>query len=199
MTPTDTAETAETPAGAALDGRPPCSGAPSGRAATTAHPGVPAVGELAPTFVLPDQYGAEVGLADVRGAKNAVVVFYPFAFSGICTGELRAVRDGLEDFQSDDIQVFAVSCDPMFSLRTFADAEGHFFPLLSDFWPHGAVTRAYGVLNEADGSPLRGTFLVDRDGVLVWSEVNQPGAGRDFVAYREALGRLRSRRPATVS
>lgn len=157
----------------------------------------PAVGDAAPDFTLVDQYGAEVSLADVRGVKNAVVVFYPFAFSGICTGELRAVRDGLEDFQSEDIQVFAVSCDPMFSLRTWADAEGHFFPLLSDFWPHGDVARAYGVFNDRDGSSLRGTFLVDLDGQVVWSEVKDAGERRDFVAYREALAGLRGRRPAS--
>ena len=54
----------------------------------------------------------------------------------------------------------------MFSLRAWADLQGYFFPLLSDFWPHGEVTRAYGVLNERTGAPVRGTFLVDRDG---WS------------------------------
>lgn len=161
----------------------------------------PAAGDPAPEFVLVDQYGCEAALADVRGAKNAAVVFYPFAFSGICTGELRAIRDGLEDFQSDDIQVFAVSCDPMYALRTWADAEGHFFPLLSDFWPHGQAARAYGVFNDDDGSALRGTFLVDRDGRIAWSEVNGPGEGRDFAGYRAALADLRAAagRPARSS
>jgi peroxiredoxin (alkyl hydroperoxide reductase subunit C) len=134
-----------------------------------------------------------VTLSSVRGQRNAVVVFYPFAFSGICTGELRAIRDTLEDFQDGDIQIFAVSCDSMYSLRAWADAEGHFFPLLSDFWPHGEVTRQWGVFNDEQGAPLRGTFLLDRDGVVVWSEVNGPGDGRDFMAYREALADLRAR------
>ncbi len=149
------------------------------------------VGQLAPDFTLVDQYGVDVSLSAVRGLKNAVVVFDPAAFSGICRGELRDIRDGLEDFQDGDIQVFAVSCDTMYSLRAWADAEGHFFPLLSDFWPHGEVARSYGVLNEDDGSALRATFLIDRDGRIVWSEVNGPGEGRDFVGYRAALAALR--------
>ena len=151
----------------------------------------PVVGTSAPGFTLTDQYGSEVSLRDVRGHKNAAVVFYPFAFSGICTGELREIRDTLEDFQDDDIQVFTISCDPMFSLRTWADAEGHFFPLLSDFWPHGEVARAYGVFDDRDGSARRGTFLIDRTGTLVWSEIKEAGVRRDFSGYRAALAALR--------
>ena len=154
--------------------------------------GALAVGELAPDFALRDQHGVEVSLSSVRGRKNAAIVFFPFAFSGICTGELREIRDGLEDFQNHDIQVFTISCDPMYALRTWADAEGHFFPLLSDFWPHGEVCRAYGVFNEDDGAPVRGTFLLDRDGRVVWTMVNGPGEPRDFDSYRAALARLRA-------
>ena len=151
-----------------------------------------AVGDLAPDFTLVDQYGVDVSLSSVRDVKNAVVVFYPAAFSGICRGELREIRDGLEDFQTDDIQVFAVSCDAMYTLRAWADAEGHFFPLLSDFWPHGEVAQRYGVLNDEDGFALRGTFLLDRHGRIVWTEVRGIGQGRDFVAYRKALAALRA-------
>ena len=108
-----------------------------------------AVGQVAPDFTLRDQNGVEVSLAELTATKNVVVVFYPFAFSGICTGELDEIRDHLERFVSDDLQVVCISCDPMFSLRAWADAQGYFFPLLSDYWPHGEVTRAFGVLNEA--------------------------------------------------
>jgi peroxiredoxin (alkyl hydroperoxide reductase subunit C) len=149
------------------------------------------VGRPVPDFTLVDQYGVDVSLSSVRGVRNAVVVFYPAAFSGICRGELRLIRDGLEDFQTDDIQVFTISCDSMYTLRAWADAEGHFFPLLSDFWPHGEVARRYGVFDDEEGFPLRGTFLVDRDGLLVWSEVLGIGQGRDFTAYRVALAGLR--------
>ena len=157
------------------------------------------LGEPTPDFTLVDQYGADVSLSSVRGQRNAVIVFYPAAFSGICRGELRSIRDGLEDFQTDDIQVFTVSCDSMYTLRAWADAEGHFFPLLSDFWPHGSVARRYGVFDDTDGFALRGTFLLDRDGRLVWSEVLGIGQGRDFVAYRKALAQLRARQHSTAS
>ncbi len=154
---------------------------------------IPRRGEPAPDFVLRDQHGQPTSLTDHRGATNVALVFYPFAFSGICTGELREIRDGLEDFQTDGIQVFAISCDPMFALRAWADAEGYFFPLLSDFWPHGEVARRYGVLEERTGAAGRGTFLIDRDGIIVWSHRVDAGVARDFTAYREALAQLRSR------
>lgn len=155
-----------------------------------------AVGEHAPDFALKNQHGELVSLSGFAGAKNVVIVFYPFAFSGICTGELREIRDGLEDFQDGDIQVLAISCDPMYALRAWADAEGHFFPLLSDFWPHGDVARAYGVFSEGDGAAARGTFLIDKEGVVRWTLVNGRGEARDFSGYRAALARLRERSPS---
>lgn len=149
-----------------------------------------AVGETAPPFTLKDQNGADVSLADFAGTKAVVLVFYPFAFSGICTGELCEIRDNLAGFESDAVQVLAISADPMFSLRAWADQQGYFFPLLSDFWPHGEVARAYGVFNEEGGMPVRGTFLIDRDGTVAWTLVNGPGEARDFGGYHEALAAL---------
>ncbi|HYN28586.1 MAG TPA: peroxiredoxin [Dermatophilaceae bacterium] len=159
---------------------------------STAPAATPAlsVGAAAPDFTLTDQNGVDITLSAFRGEKAVVLVFYPFAFSGICTGELCEIRDDLGAFVSDDVQVLAISCDPMFSLRAFADKEGYFFPLLSDFWPHGGVARAYGVLNERTGAPIRGTFLVDRQGVVRWTLVNGPGDRRDFGGYRQALASL---------
>ena len=150
-----------------------------------------AVGDRAPDFTLVDHLGTEVSLATVRAHSTVVVGFVPFAVSGICTGELRAVRDGLEDFQHDGIQVLAISCDPMFALRAWADAEGYFFPLLSDFWPHGDVARRFGVFNAEKGFAQRGTFLLDREGIVRWTEVNPTGLARDFSDYRTALADLR--------
>ena len=139
-----------------------------------------AVGDTAPDFTLRDQHGVEVRLSELTADKNVIVVFYPFAFSGICTGELDEIRDHLERFVSDDLQVLCVSCDPVFTTRAWADIQGYFFPLLSDFWPHGEVARAYGVLDERMGAALRGTFLVGRDRVVRWTLVNGPGEPRDF-------------------
>jgi peroxiredoxin (alkyl hydroperoxide reductase subunit C) len=148
------------------------------------------VGDVAPDFTLKDQNGQDVTLSSFKGVKNVVVVFYPFAFSGICTGELCEIRDDLGAFVSDDVQVLAISTDHMFSQRAWADKEGYFFPLLSDFWPHGAVAQSFGVLNEKAGAAVRGTFLVDRDGVVRWTLINEIGQGRDFTGYHEALREL---------
>ncbi len=152
-------------------------------------PAIP-VGDTGPDFTLRDQNGQEISLSTFRGVKNVVLVFYPFAFSGICTGELSEIRDNLGAFVSDDVQVLAISCDHMFTPRAWADKEGYFFPLLSDFWPHGAVAQSYGVFNERAGAAVRGTFLIDREGLVQWSLVNEIGRGRDFSGYHTALKEL---------
>jgi peroxiredoxin len=149
-----------------------------------------AVGEAAPDFTLKDQNGQDVTLSSFRGDKCVVVVFYPFAFSGICTGELCEIRDNLGAFVSDDVQVLGISTDHMFTQRAWADKEGYFVPLLSDVWPHGAVAQSFGVLHEAAGAAVRGTFLIDRDGVIRWSLVNEIGQARDFTGYHTALREL---------
>ncbi len=148
------------------------------------------VGDPAPDFTLSDQNGEAVTLSSFRGVKNVVLVFFPFAFSGICTGELCEIRDNLGAFVSDKVEVLAISCDPMYALRGFADKEGYFFPLLSDFWPHGEVAQAYGVFNARAGRALRGTFLIDTEGVIRWSLTNPIGAARDFGGYYDALAAL---------
>ena len=149
-----------------------------------------AVGQAAPDFTLKDQYGKDVSLSDYKGVKNVVVVFYPFAFSGICTGELCEIRDDLGAFESDQVQVLAVSCDHMFSQRAWSDAQGFFFPVLSDFWPHGRTAQAFGVFDQPGGFSTRGTFLIDSSGIVRWSLVNGPSEKRDFAGYRAALHEL---------
>jgi mycoredoxin-dependent peroxiredoxin len=148
------------------------------------------LGQEAPDFELTDQHGQKVRLSDFRGKQSVVLVFYPFAFSGICTGELCEIRDNLDVFDTDGVQVIGISCDPMYTLRAFAEAEGYEFPLLTDFWPHGAVSRLYGVFDEKAGRSDRGSFLIDAEGVLRWSVVNGPGQARPLTAYREALAAL---------
>ncbi len=109
-----------------------------------------------------------------------------FAFSGICTGELSEIRDDLGAFDNDGVQVWAISCDPTPSLLAWADKEGYFFPLLSDFWPHGGVAASLGILHERVFA-VRGTFLVDADRVIRWALVNGPGERRDFDADRRVM------------
>jgi peroxiredoxin len=145
------------------------------------------VGSVAPDFVLKDQNNQEVRLSDFRDRKLVLLVFYPLAFTGTCGGELCSVRDNLGDFQSDDVQVLTVSVDSPYSHKVWATQEGFDFPLLSDFWPHGAVAQAYGVFNATRGYANRGTFLVDRSGVVRFAEMNGPGQARDQDGWRKAI------------
>jgi peroxiredoxin len=148
------------------------------------------VGQEAPDFSLRDQNGQTVELASFRDQKNVLLVFYPFAFSGTCTGELCQVRDELPRYQNDEVQVLAVSVDAPFALKAFATAEGYQFPLLADFWPHGAVAQKYGVFNDIAGMANRGTFLVDKQGVVRFAEMNSPGEARDQSGWLKAVDAL---------
>lgn len=148
------------------------------------------VGQQAPDFTLRDQNREEVSLSSFRGEKSVLLVFYPFAFSVICTDELCQVRDELPRFEGESVQVLAVSTDPVPALKSWSIQEGYLFPLLSDFWPHGEVARRYGVFNEVAGMANRGTFLVDRAGVVRFAEVNQPGQRRDQASWHSAMAGL---------
>jgi peroxiredoxin len=150
----------------------------------------PEVGTEAPDFTLKDQNNQEVTLSSFRGERNVLVVFYPFAFSGGCTNELCAVRDDLSSFQNDEVQILAVSVDHPFALKAWSDAQGYEFPLLADFWPHGKVAQDYGVFQADRGMALRGTFLVDKSGVVRFTEVNQPGELRDQAGWKKAVAEL---------
>ncbi|TWE12419.1 peroxiredoxin [Rudaeicoccus suwonensis] len=150
----------------------------------------PRVGDHAPDFTLKTQYGEDLSLSAVTATQPALLVFYPFAWSGICTGELCAIRDDLSGFEGGKAKVLAISCDPMFTLRAWSDDQGFAFSLLSDFWPHGQVASSYGVFNSDAGLAIRGTFLVGTDGLVAWEQVNGPGEARDFAGYREALAAL---------
>lgn len=152
--------------------------------------GSPTVGSEAPDFELRDQHAQTHRLSSYRGSKNVVLVFYPFAFTSVCTGELCAIRDDLAVLQNDDTQVLAISCDSVASLRVFAEQQGFEHPLLSDFWPHGAVASAYGVFNEALGAAERGTFIIDKQGIVRWTVRTALGEARDLAAYQKALAEL---------
>ncbi len=148
------------------------------------------VGTKAPEFELKSQHGETVKLSDFRGEKNVVLIFYPFAFTGVCTGELCALRDELPTFVNDDVQLLAVSNDSPFTLRVFAEREGLDYPLLSDFWPHGETSSAYGVFDDTKGCAVRGTFVIDKEGVVRWSVVNAIPDARDLNDYVKALAEL---------
>ncbi|MEU2544583.1 peroxiredoxin [Streptomyces roseolus] len=145
------------------------------------------VGTKAPDFELKDNHGRTVRLSDFHGEKNVVLLFYPFAFTGVCTGELCELRDNLPTFVNDDTQLLAVSNDSIHTLRVFAEQEGLEYPLLSDFWKHGEASRAYGVFDEEKGCAVRGTFIIDKEGVVRWTVVNALPDARDLDAYVQAL------------
>ena len=148
------------------------------------------VGQEAPEFTLRDHHGHPTTLSSFRGSKNVVLVFYPWAFTGVCTGELCEIRDRIASFDNDDTVTLAVSCDAQFSLRIFAEREGYTFPLLSDFWPHGEVARAYGIFDEDAGAAIRGTFVIDKQGIVRYAVVNQIPDARDPAEYEKALAAL---------
>ncbi|MFD4787101.1 peroxiredoxin [Streptomyces sp. NPDC058459] len=148
------------------------------------------VGDEAPDFELKDNHGRTVRLSGFRGEKNVVLLFYPFAFTGVCTGELCELRDNLPQFTDRDTQLLAVSNDSMHTLRVFGEQEGLEYPLLSDFWPHGNVSRAYGVFDEDKGCAVRGTFILDKTGTVRWTVVNGLPDARDLTDYVKALDTL---------
>src|ERR1700712_707841 len=148
-----------------------------------------AVGDRAPEFSLSDQDKQVVSLAELRGAP-VLLVFYPFAFSGLCTGELCQLRDELSVYTDAGVTVLAVSTDPVFSLKAFREKESFDFQLLSDFWPHGTTAQAYGAFNEKAGMALRATFLIDAEGQVAFAEVNSPGDVREQSGWKDAVGKL---------
>ena len=148
------------------------------------------VGQEAPDFELRDQHGEPVRLSSFRGRKDVVLVFYPLAFSGVCSGELCALRDDFPEVTRDDVELLTVSVDSSFVLRTWADRDSFSFRLLSDFWPHGAVASLYGVFDEEKGIATRGTFIIDKTGTVRWQVVNPIPQARDIAEYQKALAAL---------
>jgi peroxiredoxin len=148
-------------------------------------------GDQAPDFELPDQHGTPVKLSSFRGVKNVVLVFYPLAFSPVCSGELCALREDFPEVTTrDDVELLTVSVDSLFAHRVWAEQENFQFSLLADFWPHGAVAKQYGVFDETRGLAIRGTFVIDKEGVVRWSVVNPIPQARDIADYQKALAEL---------
>ncbi|HTW18855.1 MAG TPA: peroxiredoxin [Mycobacteriales bacterium] len=147
-------------------------------------------GDAAPEFALRDQHGREQTLANRRGARHVLLVFYPFAFTQVCGGELRELRDNALTWDSLGADVLAVSCDPVPALREFSDREGIEFPLCSDFWPHGAVATAYDALEPVLGAAVRASFVIDRAGIVRWSVRNEIDTARRITDYVKALAEL---------
>lgn len=145
------------------------------------------VGQEAPDFELPDSEGGKTKLSDYRGNKNVLLVFYPLAFSPICTSEFCALRDINRDIQTEQTEVLGISVDSRWTLMAWKEAEHFSNKFVADFWPHGEVGRAYGVLDEKRGTTLRGTFLIDKQGIIRWMEMNPSSEARDQAGWRKAI------------
>lgn len=148
------------------------------------------IGEEAPDFSLVNQFGETVTLSQFKGKKPVVLVFYPLSFSGICTGELCELRDNFARFERQDVELLAISVDSKFVQKKFAEQEGYKFSVLADFWPHGAVAKAYGVFLEEAGISNRATFVIDVEGNLAAKFVTAPGQARSLDEYDQALASL---------
>jgi mycoredoxin-dependent peroxiredoxin len=145
-------------------------------------------GEQAPEFELEEVFGLpRLRLSDFRGKRNVLLVFHPFAFTEVCREEALDLQANLESFHNAETDVLFVSCDTWAARQAWKKELGVTYTFASDFWQHGAAARAYGVFNEETGAPMRGTFLIDKDGVVIWSLVKD---GRRTEMVPESLETL---------
>ena len=130
-------------------------------------------GEIAPDFTLPNQSRQDVTLSSYRGARTVVLAFHPFAFTPVCSAQMKDYQQAWPALQSLDGEVLAISLDAGPSKAAWGQSLGGVpFQLLSDFHPHGAVTRAYGVMRD-DGVADRAIFVVDKAGRIAWAKLHQ--------------------------
>jgi peroxiredoxin len=135
-------------------------------------------GDHAPEFDLEETPGKRVRLSDFLGRRNVLLVFHPWAFTPVCTEEALDLQENLEAFRDAETEIVFVSCDTSAARQAWRRQLGAEYTFASDFWQHGANARAYEVFDEATGAPLRGTFLIDKDGVVIWSLVKDPDTRR---------------------
>jgi peroxiredoxin len=148
-------------------------------------------GDTAPDFTKNDQKGESLALSALLAEQPVLLVFIPFAFTGVCQGELCAIRDDYAEFTEKGVRVVAVSCDTGPSQKQWAEEQGYQFSIVSDFWPHGEISRGYGIFNEDLGCAMRGSFLVGQDGKVIDSfESGGLGEAREGARYSEALAKL---------
>jgi mycoredoxin-dependent peroxiredoxin len=137
------------------------------------------IGDQAPEFDLGVAKGERVRLADFRGRSNVLLVFHPYAWTAVCTEEALDLQENLDSFRSAETEVVFVSCDSSAARQAWKESMGAEFTFASDFWSHGAAARAYGVFDETSGTSVRGTFLINKEGAVIWSLVNDVGARRE--------------------
>jgi peroxiredoxin len=145
-------------------------------------------GDRAPDFDVEEAYDKpRLRLGDFRGKRNVLLVFHPWAFTSVCAEEALDLQANLESFGAAETEVIFVSCDASAARQAWKQELGATYPFASDFWPHGAAARAYGVFDEQIGAPVRGTFLIDKDGIVIWALVKE---GKREEMVPESLGAL---------
>ncbi len=150
-------------------------------------------GDKAPEFDLEVTHGERVRLTDFRGRSNVLLVFHPFAFTAVCEEEARDLQENLEAFRNANTEIVFVSCDSAPTRQAWKREIGAEYVFASDFWTHGEAAKAYGVFNERNGAPHRGTFLIDKDGRVIWSLVKVRDERRTEMVP-ESLDTLRATR-----
>jgi len=145
---------------------------------------VPEIGQLAPDFRLRGPDGTSYSLSEFQGDQNVLVVFYPLAFSPVCSHQLPELQARMADLEARQVQVLGVSVDSHWSNRAFAQKLGLSFPLLSD-WKREA-SAAYGVFLPDAGYSARASFLVDKQGRILWREVSEDRGSVDAIPSIDA-------------
>ena len=153
------------------------------------------IGNQAPAFTLHTSINETISLSDFAGEKNVLILFFPQAFTGVCTKELCAIRDDISRYQNTNAQVLGISVDSVFTLAKFKEEQQLNFPLLSDF--NKEVSTAYHSIYESftgmnmKGVSKRSAFLVDKAGIVQYAEVlESAGDIPDFEAINECIARL---------
>ncbi|WP_022918149.1 redoxin domain-containing protein [Ruania albidiflava] len=149
----------------------------------------PSAGEVAPGFAAPDVHGARLSLAGLHG-RPVLLVFVPFAFTPVCTDEAAALQQAWPRWRQQGVRVVMVACDAVPTLRRWVEEHGVDFDVLSDFWPHGRIARAYGAFSERDGAADRISVLVDADGLVRWRTSAPRGTARPVADYEAAIAGL---------
>jgi mycoredoxin-dependent peroxiredoxin len=146
-------------------------------------------GDPAPEFDLEETYEQRVRLGDYRGRRNVLLVFHPFAFTAVCAEEALDLQENLESFDNAETDIVFVSCDSSAARQAWRRELGATYVFASDFWPHGAAAKAYGVFAEETGAAVRGTFLIDKAGIVIWSLVKDADTRRTEMVP-DSLGTL---------
>lgn len=152
------------------------------------------IGQPAPDFSLYDSEKNKTTLSDYRG-KNILLLFFPQAFTSVCTAELCGVRDDISRYSNEQAQVFGISVDSVFTLAQFKESQQYNFPLLSDF--NKEVSTSYGSIYndwilDMKGVSKRAAFVIDKEGIVRYAEVlENAGEVPNFNAIRETLDALR--------